>query len=127
MTALEPTRTAPDFAVDPLGYYRWHLSTHPGMYAEFRRLADTYRLTDPRRRVSADMVCHVIRYHSGLRAEGDQFQVNNVLTPLYARLYKRERPGARIETRASQLDTYDDETWAGLLALLPEEASREPQ
>ncbi|MDO4247086.1 MAG: hypothetical protein Q4C89_13790 [Deinococcus sp.] len=113
MLDLTPRVTAPDFSTDPLGYYVWHLENHPDMYRQFRATADAYRAGDPDRRLSADMICHVMRWHSVVHAGDDQFQVNNNLTALYARLYKNERPDARISTRPSQLD-----------ALLPDERDR---
>lgn len=119
---LEPTVSAPDFRANPLGYYTWHLLKHPEMFAAFVSLADRYRALKPDRRLSADMLCHVIRYQTGLKADDDQFQVNNVVTPLYARLYKRLRPGANVETRTSQLDALSETEWASLLALLPEDS-----
>lgn len=120
---LTPTVTAPDFATNPLAYYTWHLLKHPEMYVEFRRLADLYRAPNPGRPVSADMICHALRFQTGLHAADDTFAVNNNLTPLYARLYLRERPGANVSTRSSKLDDLTDGVWAELLALLPEEAS----
>lgn len=122
---LTPTVTAPDFSSNPLAYYTWHLLKHPEMFLAFRRLTDQYRAVDPTRRVSADMICHVLRFQTGLHADDDRFSVNNVLTPLYARLYKRQRPGANLSTRTSQLDDLTDEVWEELLALLPEEEPRE--
>ena len=101
---LTPTVTAPSFADDPLGYYVWHLQTHGEMYQEFRRHADLYRASNPARRISADMICHVMRYQSGVGAADDVFSINNVLTPLYARLYRLERPGANLDIRGSNLD-----------------------
>ncbi|AAF12345.1 hypothetical protein [Deinococcus radiodurans] len=110
---LERRVTAPDFTTDPLGYFVWHLETHPDMYRQFRQTADAYRAGDPARRLSADMICHVLRWQSVVHAGDDLFQVNNNLTALYARLYKNERPDARISTRPSMLD-----------ALLPDERDR---
>lgn len=123
MTAvtLEPTVTAPDFGTDPLAYYHWHLSTHPEMYVAFRRQADLYRAPDPGRRFSADMICHALRFQSGLSAAGDLYQVNNNVTPLYARLYRHERPGAAVAVRGSMLDALDPAEWAALLALVPKD------
>ncbi|BDP42894.1 hypothetical protein DAETH_28630 [Deinococcus aetherius] len=123
MPDLAPTVTAPSFQDHPLAYYRWHLAHHAEMFVEFRRLADWYRVTKSDRRVSADMICHVMRFQAGLKATDDQFAVNNVLTPLYARLYKRQRPGANVETRTSQLDDLSEETWVELLALVPDEVT----
>lgn len=110
MTAsdLTPTVTSPDFGRDPLGYYIWHLNTHGELYQAFRGLADTYRLRNPQRPVSADMICHVLRFNSTLGADDDTFRVNNVITPLYARLYLIERPQARISVRNSWLDTLNE-------------------
>lgn len=107
MTTLDltPRVTAPSFTDDPIGYYVWHLETHPEMYRQFRQTADAYRAGDPTRRLSADMICHVMRWHSVVHADDDTFEVNNVLTPLYARLYKHERPDAVIGTRRSMLDS----------------------
>lgn len=107
MTTLDltPRVTAPNFTDDPIGYYVWHLETHPEMYRQFRQTADAYRAGDPTRRLSADMICHVMRWHSVVHAGDDQFEVNNNLTGLYARLYKHERPGAVIGTRKSMLDS----------------------
>lgn len=110
---LTPRVTAPDFSTDPIGYYVWHLEHHPEMYRQFRETADAYRAGNPARRLSADMICHVMRWHSVVHAGDDQFEVNNVLTPLYARLYKHERPDAVISTRKSMLDS-----------LLPDERER---
>lgn len=121
---LTRTVTAPHFGIDPLGYYRWHLTTHPEMYAAFRRATDQYRAVAPSRRVSADMICHVLRFQTGLHAADDTFSVNNVLTPFYARLYLRERPGANVPTRASQLDALSPDEWTALTALLPQEDLR---
>ena len=101
---LAPTVTAPDFSVDPLGYYVWHLQKHGEMYQAFRQHADLYRQRNPTRLISADMICHVLRYQTGLGADDDEFRVNNNLTPLYARLYKLERPDARMGLRKSSLD-----------------------
>ena len=101
---LTPTVAAPSFGDDPLGYYVWHLQTHGAMYQEFRRHADLYRASNPARRISADMICHVMRYQSGVGAADDQFSINNVLTPLYARLYRLERPDANFDLRKSWLD-----------------------
>jgi hypothetical protein len=117
---LTPRVTAPDFGTDPIGYYTWHLLKHPEMYAAFVRYADQYRAVQPDRRVSADMICHVLRFQTGLHAKDDTYAVNNVLTPLYARLYRRHRPGANIPTRTSQLDTLTESEWAALLACLPD-------
>ena len=47
---LERRVTAPDFTTDPLGYFVWHLETHPDMYRQFRQTADAYRAGDPARR-----------------------------------------------------------------------------
>lgn len=113
---LDPTVTAPNFSTNPLAYYIWHLEQHPEMYQAFRQYADAYRVGAPRRRLSADMICHVMRYQSALKAGDDIFQVNNVLTPLYARLYLLERPDAVIDTRPSQLDALLPEERAQLLA-----------
>lgn len=121
---LTPRVTAPSFSANPLAYYRWHLKHHPKMYAGFRTLADQYRAIDPTRRVSADMICHTLRYHSGLHADDDQFTVNNNMTPLFARLYRHEREDANVETRTSQLDALTEDEWAALLALLPQEERR---
>lgn len=121
---LDRSVTAPDFSAHPLAYYTWHLLRHPEMYAAFRRYTDQYRAVDESRRVSADMICHVLRFHTGLRATDDTFAVNNVLTPLYARLYRHQRPGANVPIRASQLDALTPEEWQSLLILLPEETAR---
>ena len=122
---LTPRVAAPDFASDPYGYYTWHLTNHPQMYAEFRRRTDLYRASRPDVRVSADMICHVMRYYSGAHADDDQFKVNNVLTPLYARLYLHERPDALMKTRGSQLDALSNDEWTALLALVPGEETQE--
>lgn len=97
--------TAPSFASDPIGFYVWHLTQHPEIYLTFRATADAYRASDPTRRLSADMICHVMRWQSVVHAEDDQFEINNNLTCLYARLYKHERPNAVIGTRKSMLDS----------------------
>lgn len=110
---LTPTMTAPSFTADPIGYYVWHLENHPEMYEMFRATADAYRAGDPTRRLSADMICHVMRWQSVVHAGDDQFSVNDHLTALYARLYKHERPDAVISTRKSMLDS-----------LLPEQRDR---
>lgn len=122
---LTPRVTAPSVVDDPLGYYTWHLKRHPEMYLGFRRLADQYRAVDPQKRMSAYMICHVIRFESGLGATDDQFQVNNAVAVLYARLYRRERPDVNLELRTSVLDALTDAEWDALLALLPEEKRRE--
>lgn len=111
---LTPRVTAPPFDKDPIGFYVWHLTHHPEMYRMFRETADVYRAGDPTRRLSADMICHVMRWQSVVHAGDDQFEVNNVLTSLYARLYKHERPDAVISTRKSMLDSLTDEERAQL-------------
>ena len=106
--------TAPDFSVDPVGYYVWHLENHPQMYRQFRDLADQYRIHNPGARLSADMICHVLRFQAGMSAAGDRFAVNNNLTSLYARLYVRERPATRIDIRRGYLDSLTPEDQARL-------------
>jgi hypothetical protein len=114
---VTPVVVAPDHHVDPLGYYVWHLTTHPEVYRAFRQAADDYRLPNPGRRVSADMICHVLRYRSGVGVHDDVFAINNVLTPLYARLYLIERPTAVMSIRGSLLDALDDSEQAQLMTV----------
>lgn len=115
MTDLTPTVTAPDFATDRLAYYVWHLREYPQIYKAFRHWCDQYRAPKPDRHVSADMICHVIRYQTGLKAGGDQFDINNNLTPLFARLYTLERPLANFGNRKSWLDILQPDEWQQII------------
>lgn len=127
---LEPTVTAPSFEHERLAYYCWFLRVNGHVYKAFRDVADTYRAQAPDRQLSADMLCHVVRYQMGLKADGDVFAINNVVTPMLARLYKLERPDANFDTRKSWLDTLSEADWATLLAafeplrLTPEQPNR---
>lgn len=106
---------APDFESNRLEFYAWHLRHHGDVYEAFRLLCDRYREAAPHRVLSADMICHVIRYQTGLAATDDTYDINNNLTPLFARLYHLERPDARFRNRTSWLDTLPPDEWQIIL------------
>lgn len=109
--------SAPDWAADPAGWCAWLLTTNGHLYVEFRRLVDEMLRANPSARLSADQVCHVMRWNAQLRSEGDFFKVNNNASALFARLYALERPQARgvFETRRSALDDLPLEEWERVL------------
>lgn len=109
--------SAPDWAADPAGWCAWLLSTNGHLYQEFRRLVDEMLRANPTARLSADQVCHVMRWNAQLRSEGDFFKVNNNASALFARLYLVERPHARgvFETRRSALDDLPPGEWERVL------------
>lgn len=100
--------TAPDWSADPAGWCAWLLTTNGHLYVEFRRLVDEMLARRPDAKLSADQVCHVMRWNAQLRSEGDFFKVNNNAAALFARLYTLERPQARdaFAFRRSYFDTF---------------------
>lgn len=109
--------TAPDWSADPAGWCAWLLTTNGHLFVEFRRLVDDMLSRQPTARLSADQVCHVMRWNAQLRSEGDLFKVNNNAAALFARLYVVERPWAAgvFETRRSKLDELTQGEWDRIL------------
>lgn len=98
--------TAPDFSVDPLGWSIHWLSTSGQVYAEFERLVTERLRQRPDARISADMVLHVIRWNTDVRADNDVVSINNSSSSLCARLYIARHPLAErnFELRRSWVD-----------------------
>lgn len=98
--------TAPDFSTDPLGWSIHWLSTSGQVYAEFERLVDERLRANPKARISADMVLHVIRWNTDVRADNDVVAINNSSSSLCARLYIARHPhrAGNFETRRSWVD-----------------------
>lgn len=99
-------------------YCLWHLEHNYRTYQAFRELADRYREFNPARMLSADMICHVIRFELGMRNEGDTFHISNNLVSWYARLYLLERPDANFGKRTSWMDNLSPEEWDEVRLLL---------
>lgn len=117
----ERTVTAPawsDNISTKVAWCVWFLETHPEVYQTFRAAADAKRLGNPDARIGVDVIVQNLRWNTGTRATGDIFKLNNNCRPLLARLYLRERPGAKLETRRSWLDTLHPHEWQIILTAL---------
>ncbi len=109
---------APDWSADPVGWCVWLLESNGHLYREFRRLVDEMLAHRPGVRLSADQVCHVMRWNAQIQSEGDQFKVNNNSAALFARLYVYEHPEAVdvFDLRRSLLDDLTAEEWRRIAA-----------
>lgn len=121
--------TAPDWSADPAQWCCWYLDENADLYREFRRLADEMLRRRPGTKLSADQVCHVVRWNSRLAASGDYFAVNNNATALFARLYVEERPQHEgvFSTRKSVLDYLPPEQWDRVLLAFESVRDDHPQ
>lgn len=108
---------APDWSVDPVGWCVWFLCENGHVYREFRRLVDDMRRSAGEGvRLSADGVCHVIRWNSRLKARGDVVAINNNAAALMARLYLEERPEATVfDKRESLFERLSASEWERLM------------
>lgn len=105
-----PTVTAPDFKTDPVGWCIWLLRENPSLYRAYRDAADElFRRNPNAKRVSSDMILHHVRFETLAAGHGDAFKANNNASPLFARIYRFERPQHRdaFELRDSFLDHLD--------------------
>jgi len=79
---------------------------NPGIYELFKRF--TFRMIRAGRpHYSARAIIHRIRWHTDLRAQGDDgFKINNDYSPFYARKFEREFPAHEgfFEKRRSAAD-----------------------
>jgi hypothetical protein len=105
----------PDWRTDPAAAGMQYLKDNPSIYPTFRRLADLWRERNPGRRLSADAVCHVIRWETDA-SEDAEYKINNNVVSFLARLYLLERPEAQLTTRESHLDSLHSGVWGKLLA-----------
>jgi hypothetical protein len=105
----------PDWRTDPAAAGMQYLKDNPSIYPTFRRLADLWRERNPGRRLSADAVCHVIRWETDA-GEDAEYKINNNSVAFLARLYLLERPEAQLATRESHLDSLHSGVWGRLLA-----------
>ncbi|GEM48809.1 hypothetical protein [Deinococcus cellulosilyticus] len=108
---MEQERKAPLFEEHPFMYCLWHLEHNYRTYQAFRELADRYREFNPHRMLSADMICHVIRFELGMRNDGDAFHISNNLTSFYARVYRLEHPEANFGLRPTWMNQLTDDQW----------------
>lgn len=60
-------------------------AANPHVYVALRNLAVSYKRAGARHG-GMKMLFEVLRYRSALRTQGDPYKLNNVFTPLYARL-----------------------------------------
>jgi hypothetical protein len=104
----------------------WLLETHPEVYQTFRAAADAKRAGNPDARIGVDAILQNLRWNTGTRATGDLFKLNNNCRALLARLYLRERPDAKLETRRSWLDTLHPHEWQVILTALEKPSPLEP-
>jgi hypothetical protein len=93
----------PDWRTDPAAAGMQYLRDNPSIYPTFRRL-------------SADAVCHVIRWETDA-SEDAEYKINNNVVSFLARLYLLERPEAQLSTRESHLDSLQSGIWGRLLSL----------
>jgi hypothetical protein len=106
----------PDWRTDPAAAGMQYLRDNPSIYPTFRRLADAWRARNPGRRLSADAVCHVIRWETDA-SEDAEYKINNNVVSFLARLYLLERPEAQLTTRESHLDSLHSGAWGKLLSI----------
>lgn len=102
--------TAPDFSVDPVAWCVWLLTENPDLYRAYRDAADElFRRNPNAKRVSSDMILHHVRFETLAAGHGDAFKANNNCSPLFARIYRFERPQHKdaFELRDSFLDHLD--------------------
>jgi len=84
----------------------WLLQTNGHVFSEFERLVNDRLAVNPKARISADMVLHVIRWNTDVRAEGDIPSINNNASSLFSRLHIARYPhhAGNFETRRSWVD-----------------------
>jgi hypothetical protein len=80
------------------------LERNPHIYRKFKELANEYQL-----------IVSVMRFHSSVRVDGDQYAINANLKPLLSRLYLIEYPDAPIEKRNSWIDHLSQTEWNQIL------------
>jgi hypothetical protein len=100
---------------DRIAYFVWVLQNNPGIYFKFRELAVEYQRRNPGRPFSSELLVSVMRFHSSVRVDGDQYAINANLKPLLSRLYLIENPDAPIEKRNSWLDHLSPAEWQQIL------------
>lgn len=96
---------------DRIACCAWFLKQNPQIYLEFRRLADNFRMRNPDRPFSAELIVNVLRFETSTRAKNDQFGIGSNYKSLLARLYKRERLDANIDLRRCWLDSLRPSEW----------------
>jgi hypothetical protein len=126
----EQTVTAPAWGErqsQKIAWCAWLLETHPEVYQTFRTAADAKRAGNPDARIGVDNILQNLRWNTATRATGDIFKLNNNARALLGRLYLRERPGAKLETRRSWLDTLHPHEWQVILTALDNSSPLEPK
>lgn len=80
-------------------------AAHPKVWELFCSLA-FQAINAGHERFSSDALLHRIRWHHAIEARDDDFKINNVLSPYYARKFHREFPGYEgfFETRRLKSD-----------------------
>jgi hypothetical protein len=91
------------------------LKRNPHIYRKFKVLAVEYQRRNPGRPFSSELIVSVMRFHSSVRVDGDQYAINANLKPLLSRLYLIENPDAPIEKRNSWLDHLSPAEWQQIL------------
>lgn len=111
MPLLNQTIQAPPWGEtipEHIDFLCWHLENHPEILESFFQFADDHQRRRPGKRFGASDVFGAMRWFgdSEIHAHDDVFALNNNVVACFARLYLRERPGARdlIATRKSWLD-----------------------
>lgn len=64
---------------------------NPQVYEEFKKFT-LKTIKKGFQNYSAKGIFELIRWHSGVAADGDVFKVNNNYTPFYARLFEKDHP-----------------------------------
>ena len=108
---MEQDRKPPKFESHPLMYCLWHLEHSYPIYQAFRDIADQWSQDTPHMPISADAICHKIRFDLRLQLDQDAYHISNNLVSFYGRVYRLERPEANVGTRSSWIDSMSTEDW----------------
>lgn len=117
-----PSVTSPSWADNPVEWCLWFLRSNGHVYVAFRRevqrRVELLEARGAKRQLSADQVCHGLRWDSPDGAEGDTFRINNNAVALLARLFQAEYPQLSkgiFRLRRSLLDDLPAGEWERIL------------
>jgi hypothetical protein len=88
----------------PAKFVEYH-KENPQIYQAFKRIANE-AIGKGHKNLSAEFIFNVIRWQTGVEANGDEFKVNNNYKAFYSRLFMEEYPEYNdfFRTRKSNAD-----------------------
>lgn len=116
--AIYPITTAPKWGESiqsKINWCVWFLEKNPLVVIKFFALADEYQVRNPDRQFSSELLVNVMRYHSSVRTEGDQYAISSNAKSLLARLYLHQNPNAPLDTRGCWLNQLRPDEWQQIL------------